>query len=167
MKKLSRIRGFVGRSYDSATSAWLEVIRRYGDEIGHIVAKLEPNAFWLSPDLLKQAREETGLSQRNLAKAVGISSSVIANYEAGLKEVRWENVLKLYTVLEARGSASAAKALLSIALMDKEISLATLHLIEGDRVSTTAHVEECEAEEQRLRAKLGLTKDGPVKFKYS
>lgn len=153
-RAMSRMRGIVGHSYDPAASRWLDVLRRYAYETDHIITKLEPNAFWLAPEYLKQAREEVGLSQRALAAAAGISSGVVANWEAGAKDAGWENVVRLYDVLETRGSESATKAKLSIALTDKEISRTTLRLIEGDRDAVKARLAKCEAEEQRLRAKL-------------
>lgn len=143
----------VGRSYDRAASRWLEVARRYAYAVDPIITKLEPHAFWLASECIKQAREEVGLSQRSLATAAGISNSVIANWEAGAKEAGWENVVRLYAALEERGSEHARKALLGITETDKEISLVIVSQIERDRQLVEARLKKCDAEIQRLKAR--------------
>lgn len=148
-----RMQGIVGRSYDPDASRWFELVRQYGPAIDPAITKLEPHAVWLSAEYLKQAREEVGLSQRTLAMAAGISSGVIANWEADAKNAGWVNVVRLYAVLAERGSERARKAMLGITETDKEISLAMLGQVERDLQLIKARLQKCDAEIQRLKGR--------------
>jgi len=51
------------------------------------------------PDLIKKIREEAGLTQPQFAKAVGVSSVLVAMIETGQKEVSKSFLLKLAKAL--------------------------------------------------------------------
>ena len=46
-------------------------------------------------DILKQLREELGMSQAKLAEAVGLSHGLISLYENGLREPGMTNIIML------------------------------------------------------------------------
>ena len=49
---------------------------------------------------LRERRKELGLSQGELAKALGVSLSAVSNYENGLNAMREDVLLRLFRVLE-------------------------------------------------------------------
>ena len=57
-------------------------------------------------ELLRQARERAGLSQRQLAQRAGTAQSVIARIERGLSSPTWDTLERL---LEAAGFELAAQ----------------------------------------------------------
>ena len=57
-------------------------------------------------ELLRQARERAGLSQRQLAQRAGTAQSVIARIERGLTSPTWDTLERL---LEAAGFELAAQ----------------------------------------------------------
>ena len=57
-------------------------------------------------ELLRQARERAGLSQRELAQRAGTAQSVIARIERGLTSPTWDTLERL---LEAAGFELAAQ----------------------------------------------------------
>jgi len=57
-------------------------------------------------ELLRQARERAGLSQRQLAERAGTAQSVIARIERGLTSPTWDTLERL---LEAAGFELAAQ----------------------------------------------------------
>jgi transcriptional regulator with XRE-family HTH domain len=48
---------------------------------------------------LKALREQAGLTQKQLAAKAGVSQRGIANWELGLRDPAWTNVLKLAEAL--------------------------------------------------------------------
>jgi transcriptional regulator with XRE-family HTH domain len=56
-------------------------------------------------ELLRQARERAGLSQRQLAQRAGTAQSVVARIERGLTSPSWDTLERL---LEAAGYALAS-----------------------------------------------------------
>ena len=49
---------------------------------------------------LRERRKELGISQRDLAKALGVSLSAVSNYENGQSAIREDVLLRLFRVLE-------------------------------------------------------------------
>ena len=49
---------------------------------------------------LRERRKELGLSQGELAKALGVSLSAVSNYENGLNAMREDVLLRLFSVLD-------------------------------------------------------------------
>jgi transcriptional regulator with XRE-family HTH domain len=115
--------------------------------------------FWQAPEYLKAAREKLSLSQHDLAKNSGITRSVIADIESGrtlFSSV--QHALRLYTTLEALGSAEAGRALLSIIALVRESAEQELNGIELEmallrrrRDARIAQLKEINLEEKRLR----------------
>lgn len=52
------------------------------------------------PDRLKQLRTETGLSQKEIAKLLQVSPSIISSYETGERTPSLENLLMLSNVFK-------------------------------------------------------------------
>lgn len=48
---------------------------------------------------LKQARENAGFTQQELAKALGVTKSAIGNYENGVSSPKWDVLLKIFDIL--------------------------------------------------------------------
>ena len=49
---------------------------------------------------LRERRKEKGMSQQDLAKALGVSLSAVSNYENGQNTMREDALLKLFSVLD-------------------------------------------------------------------
>lgn len=49
---------------------------------------------------LRQAREQSGLTQQDLAEKLGITKSAIGNYENGVSSPKWDVLLKIFDVLK-------------------------------------------------------------------
>jgi DNA-binding XRE family transcriptional regulator len=88
--------------------------------------------FWAKSSYLKKLREEVGLSQHNLARTIGISRSVIANYETGVTIPTLDSAIKICMVLKSLGNEEAAKTLILLATYDKEMCLAVRELLDGE-----------------------------------
>lgn len=43
---------------------------------------------------LRQAREQSGLTQQDLAEKLGVTKSAIGNYENGVSSPKWDVLLK-------------------------------------------------------------------------
>lgn len=48
---------------------------------------------------LRQAREQSGLTQQDLAEKLGVTKSAIGNYENGVSSPKWDVLLKIFDVL--------------------------------------------------------------------
>ena len=48
---------------------------------------------------LRQAREQAGITQLDLAKKLGVTKSAIGNYENGVSSPKWDVLLKIFDVL--------------------------------------------------------------------
>lgn len=48
---------------------------------------------------LRQAREQAGLTQLDLAEKLGVTKSAIGNYENGVSSPKWDVLLKIFDVL--------------------------------------------------------------------
>ena len=48
---------------------------------------------------LRQAREQAGLTQQDLAKKLGVTKSAIGNYENGVSSPKWDILIKIFDVL--------------------------------------------------------------------
>jgi len=48
---------------------------------------------------LRQAREQAGLTQQDLAKKLGVTKSAIGNYENGVSSPKWEILVKIFDAL--------------------------------------------------------------------
>jgi predicted transcriptional regulator len=55
------------------------------------------------PQLLAAARALVGLTQRQLAEAAGVNTSLIGRYEAGLTNLRSDNFNRILTALRGYG----------------------------------------------------------------
>ena len=49
---------------------------------------------------LRQAREQSGLTQQDLAEKLGVTKSAIGNYENGVSSPNWDILLKIFDVLQ-------------------------------------------------------------------
>jgi transcriptional regulator with XRE-family HTH domain len=115
--------------------------------------------FWRAPEYLKAAREKLSLSQQDLAKNSGITRSIIADIESGrtlFSSV--QHALRLYTTLEALGSAEARRALLSVIALVRESAEQELNGVELEmdllrkrRDVRIAQLKEIDSEEKRLK----------------
>jgi transcriptional regulator with XRE-family HTH domain len=115
--------------------------------------------FWRAPEYLKAIRENLSLSQQDLAKNSGTSRSIIADIESGrtlFSSV--QHALRLYTTLEALGSAEARRALLSIIALVREATEQELNGIELEMAllrkrqdARIVQLKEINSEEMRLR----------------
>jgi transcriptional regulator with XRE-family HTH domain len=56
----------------------------------------------LTPEILKKARFEKGLTQEEVAKAIGISQTVYGYYEKGIRIPKVDKVEKLVELLEIK-----------------------------------------------------------------
>lgn len=67
------------------------------------VEKIHKECFFMIrglPDRLKQLRTETGLSQKEIAKLLQVSPSIISSYETGERTPSLENLLMLSNVFK-------------------------------------------------------------------
>ncbi len=115
--------------------------------------------FWQAPEYLKAIREKLSLSQQDLAKNSGISRSIIADIESGRTYFSSvDHALRLYTTLEALGSAEARRALRSVIAFVREATEDELNSIELEmallrkrRDARIAQLKEIDSEEKRLK----------------
>ncbi len=127
--------------------------------IGHKSKGRGSGLFWQAPEYLKAARENLSLSQQDLAKNSGITRSVIADIESGRTYFSSvQHALRLYTTLEALGSAEARRALLSVIALVRESAERELNGIEREmallrkrRDTRIAQMKEIDFEEKQLR----------------
>lgn len=49
---------------------------------------------------LRQAREQAGFTQQDLAKKLGVTKNAISNYENGVSSPKWEILIKIFDVLQ-------------------------------------------------------------------
>lgn len=146
---------------DALTKHYREKLKLLESVATHVFSELE-EPLWLSAKFLSKAREETGLSQSDLARASGLQRSLIAQYEAGHKLPRLDNVRKIYEVLESMGhSVHAANGLRGSRELSKAVSLASLRMldneqkgIDGARAAIEALVRADDAEILRLDQKV-------------
>jgi predicted transcriptional regulator len=127
--------------------------------IAHKSKRRDSGLFWKAPEYLKATREKLSLSQQDLAKNSGITRSIIADIESGrtlFSSV--QHALRLYTTLEALGSAEAKRALLSVIALVRESTEDELNSIELEmallrkrRYARIAQLKEIDSEEKRLR----------------
>ena len=54
----------------------------------------------VNPELIRLARQSRGLSQTGLAADIGVSQSLIAKYEAGVKDVPLDHLVRLSEALD-------------------------------------------------------------------
>ena len=48
---------------------------------------------------LRQAREQAGFTQQDLAEKLGITKSAVGNYENGVSSPKWDVLLRIFDVL--------------------------------------------------------------------
>lgn len=48
---------------------------------------------------LRQAREQAGLTQQELAQQLSVTKSAVGNYENGVSSPKWDVLLKIFNVL--------------------------------------------------------------------
>ena len=127
--------------------------------IGHKSKGRGSGLFWQAPQYLKAARENLSLSQQDLAKNSGITRSIIADIESARTYFSSvQHALRLYTTLEALGSAEARRALLSAIALVRESAEQELNGIELEmallhkrRDASIRQLKEIDSEEKRLR----------------
>lgn len=111
----------------SDTTAYLEA-RRQAEKSGP--------AYWEKPGYFKRLRKEVGLSQHELARATGISRSVIANYETGVTGVSTRDSFKICEALLKVGSLEVveevAKTLVHLSIYEKDLCLSFLKSTEAE-----------------------------------
>ena len=49
---------------------------------------------------LRQAREQSGITQQDLAEKLGVTKSAVGNYENGVSSPKWDVLLKIFDVLQ-------------------------------------------------------------------
>ena len=49
---------------------------------------------------LRQAREQFGFTQQDLAEKLGVTKSAVGNYENGVSSPKWDVLLKIFDVLQ-------------------------------------------------------------------
>lgn len=49
---------------------------------------------------LRQAREQSGFTQQDLAEKLGITKSAVGNYENGVSSPKWDVLLRIFDVLQ-------------------------------------------------------------------
>lgn len=49
---------------------------------------------------LRQAREQAGLTQQELAQQLSVTKSAVGNYENGVSSPKWDVLLKIFNVLQ-------------------------------------------------------------------
>lgn len=49
---------------------------------------------------LRQAREQAGLTQQELAQQLSVTKSAVGNYENGVSSPKWDVLLKIFDVLQ-------------------------------------------------------------------
>lgn len=49
---------------------------------------------------LRQAREQAGFTQQDLAEKLGITKSAVGNYENGVSSPKWDVLLRIFDVLQ-------------------------------------------------------------------
>lgn len=49
---------------------------------------------------LRQAREQSGFTQQDLAEKLGVTKSAVGNYENGVSSPKWDVLLKIFDVLQ-------------------------------------------------------------------
>jgi DNA-binding transcriptional regulator YiaG len=80
-----------------------EISRRVGREEAVVVASRGPVKTDLSPQEVKDIREEVGLTQRELAEKLGVSANSISNWETGRSVPRRRNIQKLMALRDRAG----------------------------------------------------------------
>lgn len=156
---------------EAVTGQYLRKLKGLAEASDRVINELsDKDTFWLAPEYLEKAREEVNFSQYDLQKATGLSRSIIAKYETGLKVPTLGNLHIIYSVLEKLGSLNAINGLRAISELDKSTSLMALEMIAGERKeidareeAVKAHVVKCAAEISRLDA-LVLEKLGNAKW---
>ena len=68
--------------------------------MGREIAKLDLIAWEVIQLNLAALRKKKGLTQAELAAAVGVSTSAVGNWEAGLRRPRYDTLLRLASVLD-------------------------------------------------------------------
>lgn len=48
---------------------------------------------------LRQAREQAGFTQQDLAKKLGVTKNAISNYENGVSSPKWEILVEIFDIL--------------------------------------------------------------------
>ena len=68
-------------------------------KLGREITKRDLIAWEVSQVNIAALRKKRGLTQAELAAAVGVSTSAVGNWEAGLRRPRYETLLRLASVL--------------------------------------------------------------------
>lgn len=137
--------GFSTATLDRRVKAGVLLTHRAGKEVLFRAADVEElkritlglagdsaKTYWLAAPYLKEAREQAGISQHDLAQLSGISRAKICNFESGVTTPTLEDAAKLYGPLEERGSFNALRALVAIAAGDRNLADLTLRALERE-----------------------------------
>ena len=87
------------RSFDSLKKEWLK-----DEKFGKVYYSKRPLRVFVRE--IKSARLEKGLSQKDLAEAIGTSQGVIARIESGRQNISYEMMLRLSRALGLRMNGS-------------------------------------------------------------
>lgn len=102
---------------------------------------------------LKQARENAGFTQQELAKALGVTKSAIGNYENGVSSPKWDVLLKIFDILHVepnflyQDSFDLTKKY-PVTLTPKQADL--LSILRKSEVQDQAHISEMIRDFQKL-----------------
>ena len=59
---------------------------------------------------LRQAREQAGFTQQDLAKKLGVTKNAISNYENGVSSPKWEILVEIFDMYQDDFSSELAEA---------------------------------------------------------
>jgi transcriptional regulator with XRE-family HTH domain len=138
LRAFQEMRGIITKQH-KARLKFLESVAR------KVFAELD-EPVWLSAGFLKQAREESGLTQEELEKASGISRVIIAQYETGSRPPTIENAHAIYSALEKSSSTSvfATNGLRFSVEFSRAVSIATLEMLRNEIKMSTERYDAVE-----------------------
>lgn len=87
---------------------------------------------------LKEARIRLGMTQEDLARAVGVSKGAIGNYESGVSSPKETILIELMKVLHVDANYLYQDFIRASALTDEEMQLLTAYRSADDRARSDA-----------------------------
>lgn len=89
---------FSGQTKDPQLSTVLAVVRCMGYTLDDLSSDTVSGKTAFS-SRLRQAREQAGLTQLELAEKLGITKSAVGNYENGVSSPKWDVLVQIFDVL--------------------------------------------------------------------
>jgi len=123
------------------TAVSADFMKLLTEEQSRQIKMLSDKPFWLAPGFFVQAREEAGINQESLATMVGVSRSVIANIESGIRVATVEMAERIYTALKPLGGISATHGLWGVVELDRETQRRSIELMEKWLANFSAQLE--------------------------